>query len=83
VVQVCWVFFFSKFLEFADTVFAVLRKKSSQVSKLHVFHHSIAPSMIWYIVKYGPGVYAFRLIFLVEKTFKHTRKPPMTFLFDS
>ncbi|GBM77709.1 Elongation of very long chain fatty acids protein 1 [Araneus ventricosus] len=55
-IQVCWVFFFSKFLEFADTVFAVLRKKSSQVSKLHVFHHSIAPSMIWYIVKYGPDL---------------------------
>ncbi|CAL1294812.1 unnamed protein product [Larinioides sclopetarius] len=64
VVQVCWVFFFSKFLEFADTIFAVLRKKSNQVSKLHVFHHSIAPCTIWYAVKYGPGGYNTSLMML-------------------
>ncbi|XP_055924367.1 elongation of very long chain fatty acids protein AAEL008004-like [Argiope bruennichi] len=63
-VLVCWLFFASKFLEFADTIFAVLRKKSSQVSKLHVFHHSIAPSLIWYAVKFGPGGYGTILMML-------------------
>ena len=51
---VLWVFFFSKFIEFADTVFMVLRKKNQQVSKLHVIHHSVVPLSVWIGLKFAP-----------------------------
>lgn len=54
-VNVCWLFYFSKFLELFDTVFFVLRKKYNQVSFLHVFHHSIMPVSWWFGVKFVPG----------------------------
>jgi hypothetical protein len=41
--QVCWWYFFSKFTEFFDTFFFVLRKRYDQVSTLHVIHHGIMP----------------------------------------
>jgi len=40
---VSWWYYFSKFTEFLDTIFFVLRKKDSQVSVLHVIHHSVMP----------------------------------------
>ncbi|GIY03640.1 elongation of very long chain fatty acids protein AAEL008004 [Caerostris darwini] len=63
-VQICWVFFASKLLEFADTIFAVLRKKYSFVTKIHLFHHCASPVAYWYCVKYGPGGYTTLFMFL-------------------
>ncbi|XP_060788576.1 ELOVL fatty acid elongase 8b isoform X2 [Neoarius graeffei] len=37
--SVCWWFFFSKVIELSDTVFFILRKKNSQLTFLHVYHH--------------------------------------------
>jgi len=54
-VNVCWWFYFSKFIELFDTVFFVLRKKYSQVTFLHVFHHGIMPVSWWFGVKFVPG----------------------------
>ncbi|KAM6985116.1 very long chain fatty acid elongase 7-like [Aplochiton taeniatus] len=51
----CWLYFFSKFIEMLDTVFFVLRKKSSQVTFLHVYHHSIMPFTWWFGVKFSAG----------------------------
>ncbi|KAF4529114.1 hypothetical protein B566_EDAN015384 [Ephemera danica] len=42
-VHCCWWYYFSKFTEFFDTIFFVMRKKTSQVSTLHVVHHGIMP----------------------------------------
>jgi elongation of very long chain fatty acids protein 7 len=39
----CWWYFFSKFTEFFDTIFFVMRKRYDQVSALHVIHHCIMP----------------------------------------
>lgn len=39
----CWWYFFSKFTEFFDTFFFVMRKRFDQVSTLHVIHHGIMP----------------------------------------
>ncbi|WAR03132.1 ELOV4-like protein [Mya arenaria] len=51
----CWFFFFSKSIELMDTVFFMLRKKNTQITFLHLYHHSTMP-LIWYIgVKYAPG----------------------------
>jgi elongation of very long chain fatty acids protein 7 len=41
--QACHLFFLSKFSDFSDTFFFVLRKKNSQISGLHVFHHASVP----------------------------------------
>ncbi|KAH3867427.1 elongation of very long chain fatty acids protein 4-like isoform X2 [Dreissena polymorpha] len=57
--SVCWWFFFSKVIELLDTVFFILRKKSDQVTFLHVYHHC---SMIinWYMgAKYVAGGQSF------------------------
>ena len=42
-----WWYFFSKFTEFLDTLFFVLRKKNEHISTLHVIHHGIMPLFAW------------------------------------
>ncbi|NP_001079820.1 uncharacterized protein LOC379510 [Xenopus laevis] len=54
-VQVAWLFLFSKFIELLDTVFFVVRKKNSQITFLHIIHHSVLPWSWWWGVKFGPG----------------------------
>ncbi|XP_053294774.1 elongation of very long chain fatty acids protein 1a [Pleuronectes platessa] len=54
-VQVCWLFYFSKFIELLDTVFFVLRKKQGQITFLHVFHHSFMPLTWWWGVTLTPS----------------------------
>lgn len=54
-VHTCWLYYFSKFIELIDTIFFVLRKKNSQVTFLHVFHHTIMPWTWWFGVKFAAG----------------------------
>ncbi|KAK1805817.1 hypothetical protein P4O66_012875 [Electrophorus voltai] len=54
-VRVAWLFLFSKFIELMDTVFFVLRKKHSQITFLHIFHHSFMPWTWWWGVSIAPG----------------------------
>ncbi|KAM4552724.1 elongation of very long chain fatty acids protein 1a [Odontesthes bonariensis] len=54
-VRVAWLFYFSKFIELLDTVFFVLRKKQSQITFLHVFHHSFMPWTWWWGVSLTPA----------------------------
>ncbi|XP_014870154.1 elongation of very long chain fatty acids protein 1a isoform X2 [Poecilia latipinna] len=54
-VRVAWLFYFSKFVELLDTVFFVLRKKQSQITFLHVFHHSFMPWSWWWGVALTPA----------------------------
>ncbi|XP_045521705.1 elongation of very long chain fatty acids protein 7-like [Pieris brassicae] len=53
--HLCWVYYFSKISEFADTVFFVLRKKKSQITWLHIYHHSLTPFEAWMLVKFIAG----------------------------
>ncbi|XP_052768022.1 elongation of very long chain fatty acids protein 7-like [Mya arenaria] len=50
-----WLFFIAKFIELLDTVFFILRKKTNQVTFLHVFHHGCLPVFWWWGVKAVPG----------------------------
>lgn len=50
-----WMFFISRLVEFADTIFFVLRKKETQVTSFHVFHHSSVPTTSWFFIKFAPG----------------------------
>ena len=52
-----WLFFISKFIEFADTAFFIIRKRFDLVTKLHLIHHAILPVSCWFTVKYVPGGY--------------------------
>lgn len=69
----CWWYYFSKFTEFFDTIFFVLRKKNSQVSKLHVIHHGVMPLSVWFGVKFSPGKYTLYSVFTVSWPFHHPR----------
>lgn len=50
-----YMFLISRIVEWLDTIFFVLRKKDSQVTKLHVFHHAFVPNLVWVYLKYHPG----------------------------
>lgn len=50
-----WWFYFSKFLDFADSVFFVLRKKKDQLTTLHLIHHSTMPIFSWFGPKFAGG----------------------------
>ncbi|KAB7499339.1 Elongation of very long chain fatty acids protein [Armadillidium nasatum] len=54
-VHASWWYYFSKFTEFFDTIFFVLRKKFEHVSTLHVIHHGCMPMSVWFGVKFTPG----------------------------
>ena len=47
-----WWYFISKFVDFLDSFFFVLRKKSSHLSTLHLLHHGGLPLAVWF----GPKV---------------------------
>jgi elongation of very long chain fatty acids protein 4 len=49
-----WLFFMSKIIELADTVFFILRKKNNQVTFLHVYHHATMIVNWWMAAKYLP-----------------------------
>ncbi|XP_018901859.2 very long chain fatty acid elongase AAEL008004 isoform X1 [Bemisia tabaci] len=53
--QVSWYYMFSKFIDLLDTVFFVLRKKQSQVTLLHVYHHTNMALSTWAYLKYLKG----------------------------
>jgi elongation of very long chain fatty acids protein 7 len=53
--RTCWWYYFSKFTEFFDTLFFILRKKNSHVSTLHVIHHGCMPFSVWMGMKFAPG----------------------------
>ncbi|XP_055592550.1 elongation of very long chain fatty acids protein AAEL008004-like isoform X2 [Uranotaenia lowii] len=68
-VHACWWYYFSKFTEFFDTFFFVMRKKTSQVSTLHVIHHGVMPMSVWFGVKFTPGGHS--TFFGLLNTFVH------------
>uniref|UniRef100_A0A2P2I5L6 Elongation of very long chain fatty acids protein n=2 Tax=Hirondellea gigas TaxID=1518452 RepID=A0A2P2I5L6_9CRUS len=50
-----WWYYMSKLIEFCDTVFFILRKKNSQLTFLHIYHHSTMFTLWWIGVKYVAG----------------------------
>ena len=50
--DVTWWYYISKFPDFFDSFFFVLRKKFSHLSSLHVIHHGGLPIAVWF----GPKV---------------------------
>ncbi len=57
-----YIHYLSKYLDFIDTVFIILRGKSKeQLSFLHLYHHSTIPIVWWYLLytNYGNGTASF------------------------
>ncbi|XP_075236147.1 very long chain fatty acid elongase AAEL008004-like [Lycorma delicatula] len=50
-----WYYYMIKIYDLFDTIFIVLRKKSSQLSVLHIYHHSGMVIASWVAIKYVPG----------------------------
>ena len=50
-------FLLSYTCRFFFQIFFVLRKKNSQVTFLHVYHHSIMPFTWWFGVKFSAGTF--------------------------
>lgn len=44
----------SRYFDFFDSLFFVLRKKFTHLSVLHVTHHSIVPVIVWFAGKFEP-----------------------------
>ncbi|KRT79806.1 hypothetical protein AMK59_8248 [Oryctes borbonicus] len=68
-VAISWWYYFSKFTEFFDTLFFVLRKKNDHITTLHVIHHGVMPMSVWFGVKFTPGGHSTFFGFL--NTFVH------------
>ncbi|TKC34075.1 hypothetical protein EI555_012457 [Monodon monoceros] len=54
VAEVLWWYYFSKLIEFLDTIFFVLRKKTSQITFLHVYHHASMFNIWWCVLNWIP-----------------------------
>ncbi|CAH2051896.1 unnamed protein product, partial [Iphiclides podalirius] len=64
VIERVWLYYFIKIVDLLDTVFFVLRKKFSQVSFLHVYHH-MGMCLLGFIgTKYVPGGHGIMLGFI-------------------
>ncbi|XP_025204858.1 elongation of very long chain fatty acids protein AAEL008004-like [Melanaphis sacchari] len=55
IVRATWAYFFSKVLDLLDSIFFVLRKKQSQLTFLHIYHHGTILIFSWSIIKFYPG----------------------------
>jgi len=53
--SLAWWFYLSKFIDFFDSIFFILRKKFDHLSPLHVIHHSTLPFMSWFGPKFAGG----------------------------
>ncbi|XP_064480147.1 very long chain fatty acid elongase 7-like [Ornithodoros turicata] len=64
IVRLSWWFYMFKVTELLDTVFFVLRKKNSQISGLHVFHHVVVAWNMWLCVTYGGQAHSMFIVCL-------------------
>ncbi|XP_063678574.1 very long chain fatty acid elongase 4-like [Bolinopsis microptera] len=54
-----WWYYISKPIEFFDTIMFILRKKTRQVTFLHVYHHVTMPLLWWIGIKWVAGGQSF------------------------
>ena len=63
-----WFYFFSKAIEFMDTIFMIVRKHFTQITFLHVFHHSTMLLIWWIVMTWIPVINKNIFCSLQEKT---------------
>merc|ERR1712106_89194 len=62
--NIVWWYFASKFTDFMDSFFFVLRKKNNQLTSLHVIHHAMMPMTSWIFLKFVGGGHSTFFMFL-------------------
>jgi hypothetical protein len=53
ILKIWWLCIFIRAAEFLETVFFILRKKTNQVSFLHVYHHITSLLIVYIPLKFG------------------------------
>ena len=48
-------YYLSKYVDMLDTLFFILRKKSNQITFLHVTHHGLVPILAYPLIRFVPG----------------------------
>jgi hypothetical protein len=61
-----YLYWLTKFLDLLDTVFFVLRKKYSQITTLHLYHHTVVPILGWMYLWHRWGSPAITLFALLN-----------------
>lgn len=64
----------AKVIDLLDTCFFVLRKKSSNVSFLHVYHHIGTLLFSWSVLKYSIGKFALGIWLRELNKLTHTNR---------
>lgn len=54
VASVVWLFYFSKCIDFIDTIFIIARRKWQQLSFLHTYHHASIFITYWWVASAAP-----------------------------
>ncbi|XP_060942739.1 elongation of very long chain fatty acids protein 5 [Limanda limanda] len=52
IMNVLWWYYFSKLIEFMDTLFFILRKNNHQITFLHVYHHTSMLNIWWFVMNW-------------------------------
>lgn len=55
VANALWWYYFSKCIEFLDTIFFILRKKNNQITFLHIYHHATMFAIWWMGIAWVAG----------------------------
>ncbi len=53
-INIGYFYYLSKFLDLFDTIVFVLRKKTNQITFLHLYHHTVVPILGWLAMKLAP-----------------------------
>ncbi|XP_043919688.1 elongation of very long chain fatty acids protein 5 [Protopterus annectens] len=59
IMRILWWYYFSKLIEFMDTLFFVLRKNFHQITVLHVYHHATMLNIWWFVMNWVPCGHSF------------------------
>ena len=71
VMYLYYFYLITKFIDFMDTVFFALRKKSTQITFLHLYHHSLMACLPWLAYWYRFNMQPNKL-FILCNSFVHT-----------
>lgn len=67
--QLAYCYMLVKFLDLFDTIFFVLRKRTRQISFLHVYHHVAILIGSYVAVSWAPGIFRFFFNFFLKALF--------------
>ncbi|XP_032876582.1 elongation of very long chain fatty acids protein 5 isoform X1 [Amblyraja radiata] len=59
IIRILWWYYFSKVIEFMDTLFFILRKNYHQITILHVYHHATMFNIWWFVMNWVPCGHSF------------------------